>query len=328
MPLIAEARVDSLHAPNDAPLGALLSEAGEFAHAIARVYPRPHSAYFAAELSRRRLMALIAERARGEFDRLREPLAVWSLKRLISAYLPFAPDGLAEALRKLQGAWRRHDYERLFQVLADQKGGAKLLRHAAAIDADLVRRLDMLPVDLRRVRIVALAQNAAMTGLVARGAKRVVKLAGQSEEMAHLGERLERARTRPQLFRMLIEAVGLEQLAPPPIPGSDWFVPLASARQIESAALRFQNCLKGRIPWLLRGCGAYYEIVGDEPAIVEIVRSESGLWMVGEVRGHANVAISASLWSQVRVYLERHGAQVERTRLDPLTLALVEAAGW
>ncbi len=323
MPLIAEAHVDSVHMPS----GALLAEAGEFAHAVARVYPRPHAAYFAAEPARQRLMALIADRARGSFEALREPLSVWSLRRLVATYLPFAPDGFAEALRKLEGVWRKHDYERLAVLLGEQNG-AKLLRHAARIDASLVLRIDMLPSDLRRVRIVALAQNAPMTALVARGAKRAVKIAGTSDEMAALGARLERARSTPQLFRMLIEAVGLERLAPPPIPGADWFVPRATERQIESAALRFQNCLKGRIPWLLRGCGAYYEVTGDEPAIVEIIRGENGLWVVGEVRGHANAAISASLWSRVRLYLERYGAQVERRRFDTLTLALVEAAGW
>jgi hypothetical protein len=273
-------------------------------------------------------MALIADRARGNFAEYREPLAVWSLKRLIATYMPLASDGFAEVVRKLEGSWRRHDYERLAHLLADKNGAAKLLRHAAMIDTDLARRIDMLPPDLRRVRIVALAPNAVLASLVARGAKRVVKIAGTSEEMAALGARLERARSTPQLFRMLIEAVGLERLAPPPIPGADWFVPLATTRQIENAALRFQNCLKGRIPWLLRGQGAYYEVTGDEPAIVEIVRDNNGLWMVGEVRGHANSAISASLWTRVRLYLERHGAQVERKRIDDLTLALVEAAGW
>ncbi|MGE3929872.1 MAG: hypothetical protein AB7G05_06875, partial [Hyphomonadaceae bacterium] len=104
--------------------------------------------------------------------------------------------------------------------------------------------------------------------------------------------------------------------------------PIASALAIERAALKFENCLKGRIPLMLRGKAAYYEVLGDEPAVVEIVRDVEGFWAVGEVRGHANAEISHGLWLRIRAHLEAHGARVRNARPDALALALANAAGW
>ena len=79
---------------------------------------------------------------------------------------------------------------------------------------------------------------------------------------------------------------------------------------------------------LLRGLAAYYEVLGDEPAVVEIVRDADGLWVVGEVRGHANADITPALWARIRAHLEAHGARVRGARPDALALALANAAGW
>lgn len=310
------------HAPN----AALVADAGAYAHAVARVWPRPHAAYFNAEPARRRLSGLIADLAGERAYGLAEALETWSLRRLATAYLPDAPTGLVEALRKLSAeTWGSEDLRHLMLVLTDREG-AKTLRHAPMIDRRLVMTLAALPPALRRPRIAANVPTAHTAELVARGVKRAC--ARDEQAIARLAERLERARSPQNLFRMMIDAIGLEQLAPPPIPGADWFVPIASAVRIENAALRFANCLKGRIPLLLRGRAAYYEVVGREPAIVEIVRDGGGLWVVGEVRGHANAEISQDLWARIRAYLEFHGARTRGARPDALAIALVQAAGW
>lgn len=307
-----------------APSAALLEEAGALAFAVARVWPRPHAGYFALEPARRRLAGFIAERAGVRASA--EALASWSFKRLAGEYLPDAPAGFVEAVRKIEDrGWTRDDVQRLMQMLREGEG-AKTLRHAPHVTRRLVAILAALPAPLRRPRIVAFVPTPAAGDLLARGAKRAC---GREERaLARLGDRLDRARSEIGLFRMLIDAIGVEQLAPPPIPGADWFMPLASSAQIERAALRFENCLKGRIPLMLRGTGAYYEVVGAEPAIVEIVRDAAGLWVVGEVRGHANAVISQALWLRIRAHLELHGARTRGARPDALAVALANAAGW
>ncbi|GAN00256.1 hypothetical protein U91I_03921 [alpha proteobacterium U9-1i] len=330
MPAIVELAPRPARADRYAPSAALVADAGALAPAIARVWPRPHAPYFAAEPARRRLACLIAARLTApvggrEMAAFAEALETWSLKRLAQAYLPNAPAGFVEALRKLDGDFSAAELRGLVDLLAEPEG-AKVLRHAARIHRGLILTLAALPPAFRRTRIVAQLTGPHLAELVARGAKRAV---GREEHLLErLADRLERARSAQGLFRMLIEEIGLEQLAPPPVPGTDWFVPLATVTQIERAALRFENCLKGRIPLLLRGRAAYYEVVGKEPAVVEIVRDHTGLWVVGEVRGHANADISSELWVRIRDHLEFHGARVRGSKADHLALALANAAGW
>lgn len=314
-----------------APSAALIADAGPLAQAVARVWPRPHAAYLAAEPARRKAAAIVVARLQtpaspAQMRELTDALETWSLKRIVAAYLPGAPAGFVEALRKLSDEpWTPEEFHFLVHILGEPEG-AKVLRHAASIDRELVRVLMVLQPALRRPRIINHVSTAFIADLVARGVKRASGMDGKP--IRQLADRLERARSVQGLFRMLIEAIGLEQLAPPPVPGTDWFVPLATVPQIESAAVRFENCLKHRIPMLLRSKAAYYEVVGDEPAVVEIVRDIQGLWVVGEVRGHANTAISSALWLRIAEHLARHGTRLRGHRPDNLAIALAQAAGW
>lgn len=308
------------------PSAALVADAGAFAPAIARVFPRPHRAYFDAEPPRRRAAQLVA--ARADPRELSEALQYWSLRRLISEFHPDAPQGLAAALKKLDGeAWGPADYNRLLHILKAGGPGAKALQHAEIITVQMVLILDALPEPLRRARLLTHVRIVQMANLVWRATKRCCGT--DAQKMTRLADRLERARSTHMLFRMLIDEIGVDQLAPPPIPGTDWLKPIATSSAIRSAALRFQNCLEGRIPWLLMGRGAYYEVIGEEPAIVEIVRDKLGMWIVGEVRGHANHAVSGELWLRIRLHLEKHGAFIAHKHApDQLALDLAAAAGW
>ncbi|MET0183491.1 MAG: hypothetical protein ABW199_11445 [Caulobacterales bacterium] len=312
--------------PSMTPSGALTADAHTYAASVARVWPRPHARYFALEPARRRLVQVLAGRLRGAHEDHATAFETWSFKRLVAAYLPDAPDGYVEAMRKAADAvWTSEDHRRLASLLAAGGNGAKALRHAQAISPAFISELYALQDELRRPRILALVTSPYIATLLARGAKRI---AGHRGDMRRVADRLERARSTEALFRMLIEEIGFEQLAPPPVPGADWLRPLATTREIESAAVRFENCLRYRIPNLLAGRAAYYEALGEEPAIVEIVRDAQGLWVVGEVRGHANAPISMPLWGRIRSHLEMHGARTHYGRPDRLTMALVQAAGW
>lgn len=325
MPIQLESAARHARADPYAPTPALLADARAFAHALARVWPRPHAGYFALPAERRHLARLISRWGEGEFARLPEAMQFWALRRIVTTYLPATPDGLTEALRKLDGdGWEREDYAKLLDVLKTPEG-TKVLRHAVCIDVAFVRTVAALPAALRRPRILAHVAHQRTAELVARSAKRAHPTM-EPRALTKMADRLERAGSGPHLFRMLIDEIGLEQLAPPPMPGADWLKPLASSHDLHRAALRFENCLKYRVPLLLLGRGAYYEVVGDEPAVVEIVRDGNGLWVIGEVRGHANAPISPALYGRVRAHLDTHG--VQRGQPDALSLALADAAGW
>ena len=101
MPSHVELAPRAARAPAHAPNAALTQDAGPLAFAIARVWPRPHTAYFGFEPARRRMAGVIADRAGPEAFRRAEALETWSLKRLATAYLPDAPLGFVEAVRKI-----------------------------------------------------------------------------------------------------------------------------------------------------------------------------------------------------------------------------------
>jgi hypothetical protein len=312
------------HTPNDA----LQADAGAFATDVARVFARPHTPYFEADAARRRLIQILATRVTPS-PQVTEAFARWSARRLTEAFMPDAPLGFVEALRKSEGSgWDPADYRRLQTLLAEGGAAAKLLRHAVRIDPTLLRILEIMPPPMCRPRIVSLLEKTELAQLFAQGVRRVLQLRQNDASAPHrLAERLERSRTTIALFRALIAEIGLEVLAPPPVPGADWLVPLASEAKIRDAARRFENCLVGRIGWLLCGHGAYYEVVGDEAAIVEIVRDKFGMWLVGEIRGHANKPISPALFGKVLAHLQRHGAVTKRARVNNLAVELAVAAG-
>lgn len=306
------------------PNAGLVKDAAQAAPLLARVWPRPHAQYFAMEPARRKLAQLAALRAGALAPALGEALSIWALRRLVAQILPEAPRGLVEALRKLApGPFPRADQDILIAVLAHGGQGAKTLRHVAEITPALLAILKELPDPLRRARIVACLETARQAKLLTQAAA----LAARRETggVLRVAARLERACSRERLFRMLIEAIGLERLAPPPIPGARWFQPLASAAAIRRAALRFKNCLEDRIPMLLAGEAAYYEVIAEEPAIVEVVRLASGVWVLGEVRGHANATIHWDLHRRIQAHLQAHGA-VEKPGPHPLARALAMAA--
>jgi hypothetical protein len=308
------------------PSEALYADAGVYASAAARVFARPHAAYFQADLARRRLIQLVAAQEKAS-PALAEALATWSARRIADAYLPNAPQGLVEALRKAQGRWSPADYDCLLSFLGGGGETAKLLRHAPVITSDYLTVLTLLPPIMRRTRIVAVIGSTDQADLFAKGVRKALfQKLNDPNAGARLAERLERARTTQALFRALIAEIGLKALAPPPLPGAAWLKPIASEKEIRGAALRFENCLVGRIGWLLCGHGTYYEVVGDEPAIVEIVRDRLGLWSVGEIRGHANRDISPALYARVVTHLVQHGAKTRDGKPNMLAVALAQAA--
>lgn len=315
--------------PSPPPLRAapwLVLEAGGPgpAHRIAHLFPSPHAGFRRLDRSRRALVVLAAGglglHRLGPAD-----VESWSLRRLLREALPEAPQSLAEILRKLADEdWPAIALADLRTLALDDGGGAKILRHAPFVTRALVRTLTALPATLRRTRIVALLPERDVAQLVRAGAEAHVRGGGDAIRLA---DRLERARSTEGLFIMLIEAIGLERLVPPPIPGTNWLHPIATIPAVKDAARRFENCLVGRIPMLLAGAGAYYEVIGPEPAIVELVRNTHGLWRPGEIRGVGNAAVSPEVMARVIDHVVAHGAVTGRAPSN-LAVRLAAAAGW
>ena len=298
----------------------------EAAERIARVWPSPHEVWFQLDVPRRNLLRLAANSPSFNVDIAREADA-WSLRRLMDALLPDAPAGLAEALKKLgDNAITQRGLNQLIELLKGD--GAKVIRHMKFLTANDINTLTVLPDGLRRMRILALVESTGAANLLAAAARVIVKADAADKKLPRLAQRLERAGSAKAMFRMLIEEVGLEVLAPPPISGTHWLKPIDTVPKINNAAIRFKNCLKTRIGWLLSGYGAYYEVVGDEPAIVEIVRDQNNGWFLGEALGHANAALSPQLRQRIVDYLQSQKVALRARQYNDLAMQLARAAGW
>jgi hypothetical protein len=307
----------------------LRRDAGDFAKVIAGIWPRPHTPYFAADRARRLMICYLMDHAEVclEVEDI-EALEMWSLRRLVAAFAPSSPAGLIEALRRIEDSgWESDTISALRTVLHEGGEGLKTLRHANPISKELVEMLACLPAPLRRPRIVAALETPHYATLAARSVHHCWGNKPDSRAMARMAERLERAPRRQTLFAWLVEELGLAQLAPPPVPGTDWFRPIQGSADIHRMALKFQNCLRSRIPWMLRGMAAYFEVIGDEPAIVELL-ADAVTWRIGEVRGFANEEISQALSHRIASYLFQAGAIPAKQKPLGIAVLLADAAGW
>jgi hypothetical protein len=312
---------------NATPNDALTRDCPGAAEAIARLWPRPHAPYFTADRPRRLLIAWLA-RAKDLKPADSEALSVWSLRRIAAHYAPAAPQGLTEAFKRAADRpWPIESIGLLVQLLKDGGEGQKTLRHAQVIHPEMVKCLAALPPALRRPRIVALLPHRRRAELVSRAIAHCWSNKAPQEWLRRLADRLERAPREQTLFDWLVNELGLAELAPPPVPAAPWLRPILSGPDIGRTALRFQNCLRTRIPWMLRGQAAYFEVVGDEPAVIELIAG-NGAWRLGEVRGMANADVSGALQRQIVTYLMAHGAIQSRAKPPGIALELADAAGW
>lgn len=326
MSIVTAARAPAGVIDNYTPNDALRRDCGDLAVYVARILPRPHAAYFEAEPGKRRLIVHLA--ATGRLTVADAPiLADWSLRRLLDRFDANAPAGFGEALKRGDGVWSRDTFMAVRALLAEGGDGAKTLRHADAIDRTMIAKISALPAGLRSLKLVALLPVLYYAELIERAVRRAHGRHPDAVAMRRLAQRLERASSLNAAFGFLVEELGVSRLAPPPIPGTDWLRPILDVRDIERTAMKFRNCLRTRVPMMLRGQAAYFEVLGDEPAVVEVVVGKKSAWRVGEVRGHANDAVSPALMGRILGYLAQFGANA-RGAADQLALELAEAAGW
>lgn len=284
--------------PNCTPNAALQAAAGDHAGAVARVFPRPHAPYLAANAARRHLIQLILSlETRDHFPAdldLGDALATWSAGRLIAALVPAPPLGLSEALKKLgDTAMAASDYATLCSILRNNDETARTLRHMRTINPTQLYALQVAPPELRRHRIMTILNTREEFRLLAAV---VTSATLQAPDPARardaLADRLERATSAQGLFRMLVAAVDIACLAPMPIPGTQQLRPITTEQDMITTGRRFRNCLSRHVRRMVTRHHAYFEYLGEEAAIVSIHADQSRYWHVGCIAGPENARVS------------------------------------
>ncbi len=311
-------RRDLAWTPNDA----LAKAAGVYAERVAKLYPRPHAAYLEGCDARRRLIHIAVMRGGVEQARpYADALAGWSLKRAAGLALPDAPAGLIEALRRISGALQWNEYSVLLQLLAEPMA-AKVLRHAEVIDARLIAVLDTLAPCLRRTRIVAQLPGWYEADLVKRAVAVAAARSDRPIAPARIAEQLERARSPQHLYASLLDATLSQETAGQALPAVEWLRPVVTAPDLRRTGLQFRNCLEGYTGRIGRGTYAAYEVLGEEPACLGLLRS-AGHWVVEQLYGVDNCQVSAGLRTQVLAFCQAHGARTV-SQPDPILVRLAD----
>jgi hypothetical protein len=298
------------------PSALLKLVAGEFAPAVAKVWPEPHSDFLTAPACRRHLVCLTLALG-GAATRLRSVLDTARLRDLIRAALGEKSPGLERTLGRMgETAWSAEAYRRLVELLADQKAG-KFLRHADAVEEAPIMRLGRLPPAMQRsLALASLITDDAATA-VSEAAAAIACRSGAAVADAATA-RWAVVETEAGLFEAVREDL-YPELPPPPFEGTERLKPLATKASMREAARRFGNCLADRVNHAVGGFAAYYEWTGEPGAIVEISRDAIYGWRLEEAKGPNNDVLDkesrADLVGELTalgVYVGRSGWQLER----------------
>jgi len=286
--------------------------AGEFADAVAQVWPAPHGEFFALPAARRHAAAIaLAGHARRE-------LAPGELRRLVE----FARDaavadvlagdlspGLMRALSKAgERLWQREDYEVFLDLLADPMAN-EVLRHLDEVRPDKLAPIAQLPPALRMAAVVRVLPSWAAAAELARAFRLAVRMrqpdaAGRIARRWGAGGDIRAVFTRAQ-----------EDLMPDAFRGPDAapalaypFVRVTSRKQLEQLAIEFRNCLRDHAARIAEGRMAVY-VWRKDPAAAVALNWDAAGWRLAEAKAADNVDLEeVQLRELVRV-LEAHGVR-------------------
>jgi hypothetical protein len=299
-----EARADAT------PTALLTYVAGAHAAALARLWPAPHLDFFALPAARRHLAAIALARLRpDEGPALRGLLERAPLRDALAFAVSPTPRGLARALdRAGEPLWTYAGYDMLLALLAEANANL-VLRHAPAIDAELVERLGALPAPLRVARIAALVARVDAARALA-DAWRAARWINPRRPERDVVLAWSRAADPVALLRMAIDAMKPDRfagMAPAPEMGRP-FRRLVSRAALEATALRFRNCAADYLWNAAADDLALYVWETETPALIALKRDVGG-WRFAEALAPANYALPDNvLWSLVETF-ERAGVR-------------------
>ena len=276
--------------------------AGEFADAIARLWPAPHGDFFALPAARRHAAAILLA-GHG-----RRPIPEAELRRLVEYQRDavvadvvggaFAT-GLMRVLSKAgEQLWRRRDYDTFIAVISDPAAN-EVLRHLDTVHPDAFAPIAALPPALRMATIVRVVPSEAAAADLA-NAFRLAVLLRDPNAAARLARRWGSGGDTRALFTRALEDLTPEvfrPVDPAPVLAAP-FVRISSRKQLEAAALEFRNCLAEHGARVAEGRMAVYVWRGDQPAAIALNRDAAG-WRLAEAKAIDNVDLEETVLREI-----------------------------
>jgi hypothetical protein len=299
-----------LRARDATPLLAFV--AGEFADAIARIWPAPHGDFFALPAARRHATAILIA-GHG-----RRPLPDSDLRRLVEYQRdtvvaetiagPLAT-GLMRSLSKAgEQLWARQDYDTFIDLMTEPMAN-EVLRHLDDVRPGAFAPIAALPPALRAAPIVRVMPSAAAATDFARAfhiavrmrepnaGPRIARRWGAGGEMAAVFQRAIEDLT-PEVFRPVTP--------PPQLPAP--LVRVTGRKQLEAVALEFRNCLAEHGARIAEGRMAAYVWRGEPLAAIALNHDAAG-WRLAEAKAPDNADLAEPFLRQLIATLDQAGVR-------------------
>ena len=276
-------------APFERALPLLEFLAGAHAHAIAYLWPAPHSGFYTLPTARRHVAGMIVSGATrdawtGDRDvvRLIERGKDSEIAHLIAGE---KVPGLMKALGRCgEQLWSREDYVRFLDLFLGSNG-ARLLRHMGAIRPVFFAPVLELPEALRVPKIASVLTSVTAARNLAE-AFALISARGSGGDAA---QRWGRAKDRSALFAMAAQDLTPSQfgaITPPPVLPQP-FEAVTNQKALKAAALEFDNCLRDYTSDIAAGRMVVFIWRGQPKAAVALRHDACG-WRLSEVRGTDN----------------------------------------
>lgn len=298
--------------------------AGEFADAIAQIWPAPHAEFFALPAARRHAAAIALS------DWARHALPPGQLRRLVEFQRDAAvadaiagehAHGFMRALAKAgETLWAARDYRVFLSLLAEPMAN-EVLRHLDTVRPAAFAPIAELPPALRAATIVRVLPGAAAAEDLARAFNVAVRMR-EPGAAARIARRWAAGGDVHAVFRRAQEDLTPDAFRPQAAaPVFQPFLRVTSRKQLESLALEFRNCLADQAVRVAEGRLAVYVWRAATPAAIALSCDAAG-WRLAEAKAADNIDLEEAQLHELVAHLEaanvRTGPSVQAlaSRLD------------
>ena len=299
--------------------------AGEFADAVAQLWPAPHAEFFALPAARRHAAAIALA------GQARRPIGPAELRRLVEyqrdavvaeALAGEQAQGLMRALAKAgETLWTPHDYAVFLRLLAEPMAN-EVLRHLDLVRPNAFAPIAELPPALRSAAIVRALPAPAAAADLARAFHLAVRMR-QPDAASRIARRWSAGGDTRALFLRAQQNLTPDTFrtadAAPAFPAP--FARVTSRKHLESLALEFHNCLADHAVRIADGRMAVYTW-RVEPAAAVALNWDAAGWRLAEAKAAHNVDLEDAQLRELVRLLEfagvRPGPSIQTlvTRLD------------
>lgn len=286
--------------------------AGEFADAIAQLWPAPHGDFFALPAARRHAAAILL----GGLGQREMPPS--DLRRLVEyqrdavvadAIAGPLATGLMRALSKAgEALWKRRDYETFTSLMTDPMAN-EVLRHLDDVRPEAFAPLAALPPVLRTAPVVRVLLSAGAAADLAHAFHLAVMMR-EPGAAARIARRWGAGGDTRQVFMRAYEDLTPDVFRPVvPVPVLDQpFVRVTNRKQLQDVARDFRNCLAEHGGRIADGRMAVFIWQDEAPAAIALTHDAAG-WRLAEAKAADNEDLGQHFLRDMVARLERVGVR-------------------